>query len=257
MRTLTVGVLLFVVRSASAQTATFENLSLAPQSYQNGAGLSGSFASGGATFNNDYTAAFDSWSGWSYSNVKNVTTPGFGNQYAAFHRPEGGGDMSPNYAVAYNFSPGDATIVLPANARPTKLRITNTTYAGLSMRNGDAFAKKFGGASGNDADFFLLTVHGRNAANQPTGSVDFYLADYRFANNGQDYIVETWTTVDLTSLAATTSQLSFSLTSSDVGPFGMNTPAYFAADTLTMVPVPEPGWLLAVAAGGFLFRRKK
>jgi hypothetical protein len=36
------------------------------------------------------------------------------------------------------------------------------------MLNGDSFAKKFGGASGNDPDFFKLTIIGKNAAEQTT-----------------------------------------------------------------------------------------
>ncbi len=255
---------LFAPRPAAAQSfaqsvATFENPTLAqplpgPNTYQNGATLNppGSFTSGGAVFNNSYTPAYDSFSGWAYSNVTNVTTPGFGNQYAAYNLPGGGtGDASPNYGIAYNFSPGDATIGLPAGAAPRSIRLTNTTYAALSIRDGDQFAKKFGGPTGNDPDFFRLTILGTNAANLPTGSVDFFLADYRSADNSQDYIVSAWTTVDLTTLAPDTSKLSFTLTSTDIGPFGMNTPAYFAADNLVLLtPVPEPTTTLLVAAAG-------
>jgi hypothetical protein len=61
--------------------------------------------------------------------------------------------------------------------------------------------------------------------------VDFYLADYRFTDNSEDYIVDEWTWVDLSSLGAVDS-LSFTLTSSDVGQFGMNTPAYFCMDNV-------------------------
>ena len=115
---------------------------------------------------------------------------------------------------------------------------TNTTYAALAMLNGDSFSKKFGGASGNDAVFSKLTITGYNRA-ASTGSVDFFLADYRFANNAQDYIVKDWTFVDLSRLGAVT-ELGFTLSSSDNGQFGMNTPAYLAMDTLTTTPVPEP-----------------
>jgi hypothetical protein len=59
--------------------------------------------------------------------------------------------------------------------------------------------------------------------------------------------------VDLTLLGAAT-RLTFGLSSSDNGPFGMNTPAYFALDSLTVTPVPEPGALalagLAAGLGG-------
>ena len=102
-----------------------------------------------------------------------------------------------------------------------------STYAALSMRDGDAFAKKFGGPTGNDPDFFRVTVRGFDALGTLTGSVEFFLADYRFTNNAQDYIVSQWTTLSLTPLG-NAAKLTFALDSTDNGPFGMNTPAYFA-----------------------------
>jgi hypothetical protein len=270
VRTLPVALTLLaaVAPAAGQTTVTFENPTLSqplsgPNTFQNGSTLSppGSFTTAGATFNNSYNATFDTWSGWAYSNVTNVTTPGFGNQYAAYALPNGGGDNSSNFGVAFTFNPGDATIQLPVGMRPASVRLTNTTYAALSMRDGDQFAKKFGGTSGNDPDFFLLTITGLNGQNQPTGSVNFYLADYRFTDNSLDYIVAQWTTVDLSALGEDTSRLSFALTSSDVGAFGMNTPAYFALDNLVLTPVPEPslvGWSVAVAFGAWrLIRRQK
>jgi hypothetical protein len=243
--------------TAHAGVVTFEDLAFAsPNSFQNGATLSpsGSFTSGGAVFNNSYNATFGSWSGWSYSNVINTTTPGFTNQYAAYSPT--GGDQSPTYGVGTAFSPGGATIALPNGQAPVSMRIVNTTYAALSLQTGDQFAKKFGGATGNDPDFFLLTVTGKNSQNQSTGAVNFYLADYRFVNNASDYIVSQWTTVDLTSLGANTTLLSFGLSSSDVGQVGMNTPAYFAMDNLTTAAIPEPGSfsLVALGLGAFAWR---
>jgi prepilin-type N-terminal cleavage/methylation domain-containing protein len=52
---------------------------------------------------------------------------------------------------------------------------------------------------------------------------------------------------------ADTTLLSFALSSSDVGPFGINTPAYFAADDLNFISVtsvPEPASVGLMAAGG-------
>jgi len=67
-----------------------------------------------------------------------------------------------------------------------------------------------------------------------TGSVDFYLADYRFQDPELNYIVHSWTTVDLTDLGNATT-LVFGLNSSDVDEvFGMLTPAYFALDNLVV-----------------------
>jgi hypothetical protein len=227
------GLFLGASRSASADAVDFEDLTLAPESFYNGSDGAGGFISQGAFFNNNYNSQFGSWSGWSYSNKTDVTTPGFMNQYSAYNLPYGGGDGSANYGVAFNSELGDAYVLLPDGTTPASMRVTNTTYAALSMRDGDMFAKKFGGPDGTDPDFFVLTLHGLHANGDVTGSVHFFLADYTFQDPDLNYIVSSWTTVDLTPLGNATS-LAFELTSSDIGPFGMNTPAYFAIDNLVV-----------------------
>ena len=62
-----------------------------------------------------------------------------------------------------------------------------------------------------------------------TDTVDFYLADFRFEDNSQDYIVTDWTWLDLNTLGNVT-EISFAWSSSDTGVWGMNTPAYFCMD---------------------------
>ena len=124
--------------------------------------------------------------------------------------------------------------ILPADGVATVVEgawLTNTTYAALSMRDGDAFAKQFGGPSGADPDWFLVTITGYDGDESPRGTVDFYLADFRFEDSVEDYIVDQWTWVDLVGLGPV-SAIDFALSSSDNGDFGMNTPAYFALDGL-------------------------
>ena len=225
--------------SAGPDTVGFEDLGvrLPDESFDNGANLAGGFTAGGFQFANDYNPTFDSWTGWALSNTTDTTTPGFMNQYSAI--PGQGAAGSPTYAVAAAY--GELTIERDpaATGDIQSLMVTNTTYGALSMQEGDAFAKQFGGPTGDDPDFFLLSIEGRNAAGESLGTVDFYLADFRFADNSQDYIVGQWTEVDLSSLAEA-SQLSFSLSSSDVGDFGMNTPASFAIDQLILSPETQP-----------------
>jgi hypothetical protein len=208
---------------------------LGEESYWNGSDGSGGFESDGLVFNNDYNATWDSWTGWSYSNTIDTTTPGYTNQYSA--RTGAGALGSRTYAVANVYSGGAPPTVeltaATAGLNFQSLMVTNTTYAALSMRDGDVFAKQFGGVDGSDPDWFLLTIEGFDGSGNSVGTVDFYLADYRSSDPAEDYIVDAWTELDVSSLASAT-KLGFSLSSSDVGMFGMNTPAYFAVDNIVL-----------------------
>lgn len=236
--------------AAPAATIHFDDLPLGPAGYWNGSDGSGGFSSGGATFHNSYNTTWGSWSGFAYSNHTDATTPGWDNQYAAF--AGGGLQGSSNYAVGY--SNPTVTFAAPVDLAGLGAWITNTTYAGLSMRDGDPFAKKFGGAGGSDPDWFLLTITGYSGEN-PTGSVGFYLADFRFADDSQDYILSDWAFADLSALGVV-DEIRFALSSSDNGDFGMNTPGYFAMDGF--LAVPEPSSALCLIAGlGLLARRRR
>jgi len=214
-----------------AEIVTLEELILPPESYWNGSDGSGGFASGIVRFSNNYNADWDFWDGFSYSNLTDSAAGGTAGQYSAI---AGSGQAgSARYAVAYVGWTEPPTITLDTPAVVRGLYVTNNNTAYYSMLNGDAYAKKFGGKDGSDPDWFLLTITGKDDNGDVTGTVEFYLADFRFEDNSADYIVKTWEFVDLTSLGVVKS-LAFSLSSSDVGVFGMNTPAYFAIDTIVI-----------------------
>jgi len=214
---------------ARGDIADFEDLAFTPESYWNGADGSGGFASGGAYFSNSYNADWGSWDGFSYSNATDTTTQGAVAQYNAISGAGQGG--SANYAIGYVGWASPPTVMLSSPDVVDGLYVTNCSYPYHAMQNGDLFSKKFGGAAGSDPDFFLLTITGKDTGGAVTGAVDFYLADCRSADDSADYVVDTWQYVDLTSLGVV-ERLEFTLSSSDVGDWGMNTPAYFAIDTL-------------------------
>ncbi|WP_107039294.1 T9SS type A sorting domain-containing protein [Brumimicrobium mesophilum] len=226
---------LLAVTTLKAQTTVdFEDLSLASESYYNGDDEAGEFVSGNVTFQNTYTTAWGSWTGFSYSNVTDVTTPGFANQYSAI--PGGGSNGSEIYAVYFSSD----TLYFPGtHASLTSVDLTNTTVGYFSMRDGDAFAKQFGSttdASGvddgtNGEDFFSIMIYNHDEMGMKTDSIEFFLADYRFPDNNDDYIIDSWTTVDLSTFH-NVNYLTFGFKSTDIGSFGINTPLYFAMDNL-------------------------
>ena len=224
---------LFIGANGMAQVADFETpLSQADTAwFGQGETMSNvsTFESGGFKFENKYGVA--SWgassNGWSYSNITDVTTVGSANQYSNI---TGAGETSPQYGIC-NVSDKDRIFKIDETTfSPTEVKITNATYTYLSMLNGDMFATQFGDATNTSAgvDSLVLSIYALDVNMQRTDSVNFYLADF---TNGNTLLVNTWTTVDLSSLGMVYG-LDFGLTSSDNGTFGMNTPAYFAFDNL-------------------------
>jgi hypothetical protein len=267
---------------AQANTVTFEENFLDSASYWNGPAAGavdepdpygaplpvkvGTFTSGGVTFGNEFNSNWGSWGGFAYSNITDNLTPGYGNQYSAL-AGGGHGPGDDNYGVAFgyngNTNPTSAAdvadlpyLVLPSGGMVQSAFVTNTTYTGLSMRDGDDYAKQFGGPNGDEQDWFKLTVYGvTSQGDLLLQSVEFYLADYRTDNN---YIVADWAYVDLSPLALART-LYFNLASSDTGENGMNTPGTFAIDDIQFVQVPEPAsWaLLAVGTAALVIRRRR
>lgn len=229
--------------SVNAQNvATFENIQLEEGSWWNGSDGSGSVSSGGFFFPNDYNADWGSWSGFSVSNMKDSITAGWDNQYSAITAE--GVNHSDNYATVY--LSGELTMEFQDPQQLNGFYVTNATYPYLSMKNGDSFSKKFGGADGTDPDYFKLVVSGIDIFGNETNAVEFYLADFTSEDSSNDYIVNSWKWVDLSSLGVITS-LKFVLESTDVGDWGINTPAYFCIDNFNAVspevaqPIAEAG----------------
>ncbi len=222
-----------------AQTvATFDDLILAhPDTFYVNYSASGSdvgFNDGLAHFPCVYDTSFGGfWSyGFAYSNMTDSVTSGYTNQYSAKTAIGYGG--SNNYIVAYCYNPVtyDNSMVVKLNGAALNhpvsgCYITNSTYACNSMKYGDMFSRKF-----HNGDWFKLTIKGYSGGTLSSDSVTFYLADFLFPDTTMNYIVKTWQWVNLASLGNVDS-LQFSLSSTDNGTYGMNTPAYFCLDNFT------------------------
>lgn len=219
----------------------FENLNLVQaDTFYNGADNAGGFTISdlgvnAVTFSNVYTISQwgDYWNGFSYSNMTDNTTPGYGNQYSSY--TGGGAGGSQIYSVFYL----DGLISFQNYALVDSLKITNTTYAALSMLNGDSYGKQFGSPNNaqgvldgtNGEDFLRLWIIAMDDQMNRTDSLEFYLADYRFSDNSQDYIVSEWENVDLSSFGFI-KHLTFRFESSDMSFGYINTPTYFALDDI-------------------------
>ncbi len=266
-RWMTLALILLAGPSADAglTTATFEDtaaaVGLAANSADNnaGGGLNGSFTSGGNTFNNSYDPSYGGTAyGWAISNQTNTTDPSYTNQYSAITGVGAGGSSTYGVAFTYGtpaynnasptdnrFDPSDASITLAAGTVPVSIDITNTAYTYYSLLDGSyGISTAFG-----PGDFQTLDIRGYDASGALTGDVSVSLGGYA---NGKAVILNTWETVSLTSLGDATT-LQFGITSSQNDPtYGINTPAYFAADnfvTSTVATVPEPASLVLSAIG--------
>lgn len=241
-------------RATALPMVDFEDLGLTAESFYNGSDGAGGFTSENATFVNNYNASWGSWDGFAASTITDNTTPGWGNQYGVI--PGSGQGGSATYGTSY--TPYESIILFDSPVVVESAYFTNATYSFFSMQSGDAYSKQFGGVTGDDPDFFKLAIEGISEAGTSTGVVDFFLADFRFADNSLDYLIDEWTLQDLSSLGTVT-ELRFSLTSSDNGEWGMNTPAYFAIDSIITTAIPEPSAALLFSMGflGLLSVRKR
>ena len=162
---------------------------------------------------------------FTYSSLTDTVTPGYMNNAAitgsgvstnSYFTVNTGGDMW-GIDTEITFEGGKAY-------KAKECYVTNSTYAYRAIKDhndgGAGMVKEW-----TADDSFTLTITGYNGAKE-TGKVEFKLAD------GFN-IVKTWEKVDLSSLGEVTT-LHFGLTSTDNGQWGMNTPAYFCLDQLTV-----------------------
>lgn len=218
-------------------TATFDDVTLGSNGYWQGESGDNEMFSGGWFFTNYYMPEYSFWGGFTASNHTDMSQSGLSAQYTA--ATGAGYDGSTQYGVAYCM--GVQTDVYAADGiahTVTGCYVTNNLWAYQNMHDGDATATAFGGPTGNDPDWFKLTATGKNASGQTVGTAEFYLADYRFANNDDDYILNTWEWFDLSTLGAVHT-ISFSLSSSKNNSGGMITPAYFCIENFNgTAPTP-------------------
>ncbi|MCT4664119.1 MAG: DUF4465 domain-containing protein [Flavobacteriales bacterium] len=220
-----------------AYDVSFDDITLDTNGYYNGADKKGGFFSGisspfydGAYFYNNYTVSSwgDYWGGFAVSEKTDTVDATFVNQYSVITGAAYNGN---NFGVIY----GNGTRVdIPANEGLNSLQITNSTYTAKTIKNGNAFSSAFGGDDGNKKDWFAISIVGHEIDGTPIDTQKVFLADYRFDDNSQDYILSEWKPVQFTGKLSTerVHHLTFFFESTDTNSFGILTPAYACIDQI-------------------------
>ncbi len=239
----------------------------------------GAFNVNGVGFGNNYSNLYGSWSGFAISNHNNTTEAGYLNQYSVYGT--GGVNGSSNFAVAYGyhdtaeqlaalpelaFDPTNAdhllglpSIYIPSGYQVAHTWISNTTYAALSMLEGDSFTgSPFGGEDGTRVDHMTLNIFGLDEFGIAIPeSIEVILGNFNYDSSLPYGVIEGWNWVDLSPLQDASS-LHFNITSTAFNDYGLTVPAYFALDNLTLTAVPEPTSLalLGTLVIGYGVRRR-
>jgi hypothetical protein len=228
---------LAICSQAQVFTASFDTITIPSSGVFNGSNTpsqNSGFADGNCYFSTFYDSSFGGYwqGGFALTNIIDTINPSYTNLYGC---AEGKGfNNSANYVVAADYSTMKLNNLGAQYKKSLQgFHITNTFYAYSSMLNGDSFDPAFGDTSLNRPDFFKLSIHAYLNGNLKNDSVEFYLADYRFTDNTQDYIIKNWTYVDCSSLGDVDS-VSFHLSSSRFNSLGYTTPLYFAIDELVV-----------------------
>lgn len=217
----------------------------------------------GLVIANVFNDAFMSYSGFAASqrpgglwNRGDANMNGFPDEFENGNdtiTANGSGDGgSAGWVVA--FSSGEMSV--GPNSTFADIRINNTQTAADAIRNGNGPSDAFG--SRNQDESFTVTFSDLD----DTDSVEVTLASYDLASNTLQ-IVEDFTTVDLTSLAANRIGISFDSTDTSTfsGQTFIDTPTYVAIDNVSFITaVPEPTtWLgcAVVAVGGIVRHRRR
>ena len=210
--------------TGEAVTATFENLYLDEESYENGKNLPlGSFVSGSYKFDNFYSPDFGGY--WGNYGYANITTTDFTSYLVdQFKNVAGGGaNGSQTYMVAYPSTwYGSNKIHVMNNAEGDIISgfyITNDAWTADNIVKGDGYNEAFG-----QGDYLKLTITADNGK-----TLDYYLADYRAENEADRYYVKAWEWVDLRELG-TVKNLSFTFDGTKKNDYGLTTAAYFCMD---------------------------
>jgi len=202
----------------------FEEFTLVENSYLDST-ISGAFISKNVSFYNQKGQW--SWDGFALSTMRDTISQGFANQFSAFAGE--GASSSKKYLIGYGNKAKFTLPYLSGKNSVTSFEVSNTTYAALSMKNGDQYAKQF---NAKDKDYLKLWIIGYMGG-KAKDSLSCNLADFSLTDNSKHYIQKSWKKIETSKLKAI-EEVRFRFESTDNGDWGMNTPAYFAIDNIVI-----------------------
>ena len=209
--------------AATAQvTVDFEDFNLKADTVDVGKTLTPGkgFDIQGFNFCNGYVDydGYDYYDGFAISTMTSTAFQSLSDQYNSC--VGSGADQSKTYAILYYSTYGGNTMQITHSENhlfsPQSVAVTNAAYAFSIITNGNSFAKRF-----TADDWFRLYIIGKKGG-EVTDTVTVDLA-------ADGMLLFAWRTIDLTSLGEV-DQIVFSMNSTDVGAYGMNTPAYCCFD---------------------------
>lgn len=175
--------------------------------------------------------------GIAISQWNDKSTAGYLNQCSVFYgddgQKNGGNNDSSTFAVSFTsvhdnsgaymfFEDGEEHFIDHAY-------FTNNTYAALSMMYGDQFARVH---TYDERDWFKLIIVGIDKNGAETGQAECYLSDFRRSTSAG--ILKEWIKTDLSPLGKV-NKVQFRMDGTDGGQYGLNTPAYFCMDDITVI----------------------
>jgi hypothetical protein len=217
------GIATTILSNVQAQVlADFENLTLSPDSFYLNIDSAGyTFESGLILLNGRFTQ--EPWgvggTGFTYSNRVDTTQclTCYDVAYQMAARPGSGNNGSANYAMAYAYEPVSIEVIQTTDAHTS---VQSTAIANSSW--GYAYANATYNV--NNEGWAKVTIKNLD---QPTDSIDVYLADFRASTpEAERGVLDGWKEIDLTMLGEALN-IGFNISSSDDF-----FPAYFALDDI-------------------------
>ncbi len=176
----------------------------------------------------------ENWGGtsWEGFTLSKVATNDAADPFACVAKGGKAGEGTPYILAYYSAFYGEKSNIITFDVEntPQFVYICQTSQVLDVLKNGNAYARAF-----ENGDYLTLKIEGLSEKQEAVSDLTYYLADFR---DGKNVLNEGWEKVDLTSLGNCYG-LRFTMNSTDVGEWGINTPTYFALDGLCVKEVKK------------------